>query len=61
MSNAFDHENTIYGAYGEFDSFDVTADWTEQDWRDYDAHCQAEIAEWEAEQALAFYDEPDFF
>lgn len=60
MSNAFDHENTIYGAFGEFEP-GLTADWTDADYRAYDAQLAAEIAEWEAEAALAYYDEPDFY
>lgn len=56
MANAFDHENTPFGSYGEFEGYDQTADWTEQDWQDYDAHVSAEIADFEARQG-----EEDFF
>jgi hypothetical protein len=60
MSNAFDHENTPYGAFGEFEP-GLTADWTAPDYRAYAAQLAAEIAEWEAESALSYYDEPALF
>lgn len=58
-------ENTLYGSYGEFDPSD-TANWTDEDWQQYDRHVAQEIAEWEAQtsaewEIFADYDdEPPF-
>lgn len=57
-------ENTVYGSYGEFYA-EGMADWTEQDWRDYDAFLAAEFADFEESQAeweifAAYDDEPPF-
>jgi hypothetical protein len=65
-------DNTIFGGYGEFDNFDVTADWTAADWAAHDADVAAALDahdaeqerinfywETEAEVRLAYYDEPD--
>ena len=58
--NAFDHENTPYGSYGEFGSYDVTEDWTDEDWAAYDAQVAEDIAAYEAEQwADDFYFDGD--
>jgi len=53
MSNAYDHENTIYGSYGEFDPQD-TSKWTDEDWAAYDRHVGQDIADWEAQTAADF-------
>lgn len=49
MSNAFDHETTPFAAYGEFDGYDQTADWTDEDWAEYDRQVGQDIADWEAQ------------
>jgi hypothetical protein len=41
-------ENIVYGSFGEFDPYG-TADWTDEDWAEYDAAVGQEIADWEAE------------
>lgn len=67
---AFEHENTPYGSYGEFDHYG-TLDWTEADWADYDAQVAAEMAaadahedemlraqaEYEADAYMSYYDD----
>ena len=47
MSIETNPENTVCGAYGEFETFG-TADWSDEDWRAYDAHVAAEMDEWDA-------------
>jgi hypothetical protein len=41
MSN--EHENTIYGSYGEFDPYG-TDEWTDEDWAEYDAQVAEDMA-----------------
>jgi len=55
MTNAFDHENTIYGSYGEFLPVDENVDWSEHDAQAADYFAEME-AEWEAEAMADFYD-----
>lgn len=59
MSNAFDHENTPYAGHGEFDSFDVTADWTDADWAEYDEYVAREMEEFDAHTQDMGWDLPD--
>lgn len=49
MSNAFAHENTPFGTFGEFEGYDQTADWTDEDWQQYDAEVAQDIADFEAQ------------
>lgn len=53
MTNAFDHENTPYSAYGEFETYGMPT--SEQEWADYDAYMADEIARWDEQNA---WDEP---
>ena len=46
-------DNTIYGGYGEFD-LSHTDSWTDEDWAQHDAEL---AAEWEAEAAMAYWDD----
>lgn len=51
MSNAFDHENTVYGSYGEFEPVPADVDWDE-----HDAEADAYWAEVQNEAMMDFYD-----
>lgn len=49
-------DETPFGSFGTFDGYDQTAEWTASDWADYDAHCAAEIARWDAEHVDDYVD-----
>lgn len=57
---AFEHENTPFGSYGEFppapDDFDWEAQNAEAD-AYFEALAEADYAEWQAEAAMAYYDD----
>lgn len=53
---AFEHENTIYGSYGEFEPVSDDVDWAEHDEQSRE-YFEMQQAEWEAEQQMAFYDD----
>jgi hypothetical protein len=49
-------DQTIYGAFGEFDAFDVTADWTDEEWANYDAWVDEELAAYDDDLADEYVD-----
>lgn len=53
---AYEHENTIYGGYGEFEPVPEDVDWAEHDEQGRE-YFEMQQAEWEAEQSMAFYDD----
>lgn len=60
MSNAFDHENTIYFGFGEAEP--VEASFTDEDWAEYDAAVAAEMDRYDAmaeDGLIPFYPEDD--
>ncbi len=49
--NAFEHENTPFGSYGEFEPIPADVDWS-----DHDAEAADYFAAAEAEAMMDFYD-----
>ena len=54
---------TPVGSFGTFDSYDVTADWTDEDWHQHDAEIAADMAAYDeamADEYVDFDPEPPF-
>lgn len=43
------HFDSPFGSYGYFEGHDVTADWTDEDWQQYDREVAQDIADFEAQ------------
>ena len=48
IENSTPVDESAFGSYGEFGSYDVTADWTDEDWAAYDQQIAEDMAEFDA-------------
>ncbi len=49
IQNATPFDETPFGSFGNFDAYEQTASWTDEDWAEYDRLVGEEISEWEAQ------------
>lgn len=50
-----------FGSFGTFDSFDVTSEWTDEDWAEHDRHVAEEMAKFDAETEDDYWPCPEDF
>lgn len=63
IENSTPVDETPFGAFGTFDGYDQTADWTDEDWAEYDRYVAEEMDKWDEDHADDYVDldpEPPF-